>query len=262
MNKYKFIDQDGEHLHKLGDRPLIGTSSVTGVLNKPLTWWASGLAVKTLGWVKALDTRKSTKDEVELNKKERLATATPMLTKIKFMSVEDYLKLLDTAYKAHSVRLKDAAEKGTDTHQLCEDFIKGKPGDYTAIKPFTDWAKDNVDKWLWSEAHCFSESLWVGGICDAGYLSKDGRVGIIDFKSHKEAYNSDFYQIGLYDMQISENGWYDKDGDLLGKLDKPIDHYVVFPFGMKDCKAQYNYNIDKVKSGSMACLTLYKLDLN
>ena len=59
--KYRFVDTDKEHLHQIFDESLedwqnlTGTSSVVDVLDKPLTWWASGLACAKLGWIKKLN---------------------------------------------------------------------------------------------------------------------------------------------------------------------------------------------------------------
>jgi len=260
MKTYKFIDEivkgRKSHYHTFDGKPLLGSSSVVGILNKPLTWWASGLACQTLGWTNSklrVDGKYTT-----IPLEQRIKAVEPSLAMIKTMNEESFLELMDRAYRAHSEKLDSAADKGVDTHQLCEDYIKGKDGDYKPIKAFTDWAEKNVEKFLWSEAHCYSETLCLGGIIDAGYISKDGKVGIIDFKSAKEAYSSHFYQIALYDIQVTENGWVDRDGKQLGKLEKPIDHYVVFPFGMTKCEAQYRFNVDEIKEGAKACVLLYK----
>ena len=39
-NRYKFDAK--EHLHSLDSKPLVGTSTVMGIVAKPLTWWAAG----------------------------------------------------------------------------------------------------------------------------------------------------------------------------------------------------------------------------
>ena len=58
MKQYKFNKE--KHLHTLDGIPLTGTSSVVGVLMKPLSWWASGKAVELLGW---LNPKKHTEEE-------------------------------------------------------------------------------------------------------------------------------------------------------------------------------------------------------
>src|SRR3990167_9275112 len=108
--KYQFNNE--EHLHLLDGKSLTGTSSIGNVLAKPLTWWASGLAVSKLGWIKKADTRKATKEEVALNAEARIISAETWKDKIGEMTYEEYLNILDEAYKAHSVKLKDSAKSG------------------------------------------------------------------------------------------------------------------------------------------------------
>jgi hypothetical protein len=124
--RYQYYDSKGEHLHELDGKPLLGTSTVVSVIAKPLTWWASGLAVAELGWVKELTAYskpKPTKEEIEENKKQRLESAGVHLLELKAMEPESFVKLLDKAYKAHSVKLDKAADKGSDMHLDLSNFI-------------------------------------------------------------------------------------------------------------------------------------------
>lgn len=110
--KYKFNEKI--HAHTLDDKPLIGTSTIVGVVAKPLTWWSSGMAVAKLGW-----TNPKTTDA------ETVKSALQMgYDLVKGLSLEEYGKLLGEAYKAHSVKLKDTAEAGTDMHSLLENYVK------------------------------------------------------------------------------------------------------------------------------------------
>lgn len=170
---YKFNKE--KHLHTLKDRPLTGTSTVMSVIAKPLTWWASGKAVGHLGWTNAKYMENGKYKTVPLE--ERVAVAHEHLQKIKEMTVEEYIKLLDEAYKAHSVSLKDSADSGTDLHAECERYVKDSieagspmsPATYPEkIRPFIEWSQKSVERFLWSEMHTYSEEHWVGGITDAG----------------------------------------------------------------------------------------------
>lgn len=270
MQKYKFSEE--AHLHQFNKdgewKPLTGTSSVVNVLAKVLTWWASGLAVGKLGWLKKADPRKSTKDQVAANAQERLKTAKFWQEKIAKMTPGEYLDRLDEAYKAHSVKLKTSAEAGTDLHAELERFVKWRMGilksdDVPAfddrILPFIDWAEANVKKFLWSEAHCYSETLWCGGICDTGAELKDGSIALIDFKSAKEAYDSHFIQTGGYALQIEENGLWDSQGKKNKKLPKPIEHLIIVPFGAEQIIPQFKNNVADYKEGFKHCLALYRL---
>ena len=186
--KYEF--NGTKHLHLLDGKALTGTSSIENVLFKPLTWWASGLAVQKLGVPDAkvlTKIKRNTATEEELKKLHE--SVMKSLDDIKGFNPEQYLSLLEEAYKAHSTTLKSKAKEGVDLHAELEDYVKGQMRlkdvrEYDKrIQPFIDWAEQNVEKFLWSEAHCYDEELWVGGISDAGAKLKDGSIALIDFKS-------------------------------------------------------------------------------
>ena len=146
------------------------------------------------------------------------------------------------------------------THAPVNTNMRGVRGEYAErIKPFIEWTDRNVEKFLWSEMHCYSETFWVGGISDCGALLKTGKTVIIDFKSSKEAYASHFFQIAGYDLQISENGGYDSEGNKIFTLENPIDGYIVIPFRSEDSVPGYDFDVDKNREAFKACLTLYKI---
>lgn len=261
------MNEQGEHLHTLHGRPLMGTSTVTGVISKPLTWWASGLAVAEFGWIKKLDTRKSSKSEVEKNAIDRLESSKHALETLKTLKPEEYLKKLDDAYRAHSVRLDKSATQGTDMHELLENYVKAhiagllESVDYSdqRVKLFHEWTSKNVKRFLWSEGACYSEKMWVGGISDVGAELLDGSYIIIDFKSSKEAYDSQFIQCAGYKKLAEENGVYKLDGELILKLDKPISQLIIFPFGAEKVEPQIRYDVDELAVAFEACVVLYKI---
>lgn len=264
MNKYKFINEviDGKktHCHTYGGAPLLGTSSVVGVISKPLTFWASGLAVAELGW-------KNPKFTAE---KERMESALESKLKIEEMSVEDYLKLLDKAYKAHSIRLDKSADVGTSMHERLENYCKncirtggGKPYDALLtlgpeVNIFSKWACENVKEFMVSEGYCYSERLWLGGITDCYALLKNGHYAVIDFKSSRECYISQFLQVCLYDIQISENGVFYQEGNRMFEPMK-ADEYIIFPFGAPKVEPSVKMASEELKKGAEAAVTLYKL---
>lgn len=268
---YKFIDEKKQHLHTLNEKPLIGTSTVCGVLAKPLTWWASGMAVGMLGWL----------NSKLFSAKDRLERAKTALETIKEMDAENFLDLLDRAYKAHSIKLEDSADAGIDMHSELERFVRhcietneGKPDikDFSRFQgcgeqvcAFHKWSVENVVRFILSEAHVFSERMWTGGQFDILFLMKDKKLILGDFKSAKEAYLSHFIQIAGYDIQLGENGAYDKDGKTLLDLTdeilakKNVDGYVVFPFGGKKFEPSFRYNTEELRKGFESALVLYKL---
>jgi len=271
MNRYKFDKKN--HIHLLDGKPLIGTSSAASVLSKPLTYWASGLAVKELGVTdpKVLTKIKSKKATEE----ERLAlykSCSARHEEIKAMSLVDYITLLNKAYTAHATNLKEKASEGTDLHEVLETYVKWVMGGRDTkdskimeilaekrIQPFVDWADREVDYFIWSEAHCWSERLWIGGITDCAAKLKNGKTIIIDFKSSKEAYLSQHWQCIGYAIQVEENGWYDSEGNLVGKLESPIDYVCIVPFGAEKVEPQFYYNVEEGKKAFEAEIVLYKL---
>lgn len=261
--KYSFDEVN--HIHSVDGKPLMGTSTVVGVISKPLTYWAAGLAVAELGWSPI-----NGKDKKVIAKEIRLPIAAKKFSLIKELSDDDYLKLLDKAYKAHAQKLKTTAADGTDMHAELEKYVKmtiekhnGEPiatwqAEHPAVKLFADWAFKNVSKFLVSEGYCYSEKLWTGGIVDLVFEDKQKKLGIMDFKSSKEAYLSQFLQIAGYDIAISENGVFDKEGDLLLKPNE-ISYYAVFPFGMEKPEPQFHYDTKGAQEGFKSAVVLYKL---
>lgn len=245
------------HLHLLDDKPLTGTSSVVNVLSKPLTWWSAGLAVEKFGW---LNPKTHTAEEVKKALQEGWQ-------EVRKMDIKQYEKLLADAYKAHSVKLKDSATKGTDLHAELEKYVKWKMGIVSTVPfpldsrldPFISWADKHVKKFLWSEAHCYSKGLFVGGITDAGCELTNGQIAILDFKSAKEAYDSHFIQCALYALEIEENGLWDSQGNHNKKLDRPIDVLIVVPFGANPVEPVLKYNVEDYKRGGEATVLLYRL---
>jgi len=187
-----------------------------------------------------------------------------MLGKIKDMSPTEYLHLLDEAYKAHSVKLKDSASKGTDLHAELEKWVKAQIRNTSVqfdpkILPFVNWANDNVKKFIASEAHCYSERLWCGGITDAIAQMNDGKLAIIDFKSAKAVYISHLIQTAGYAIQVNENGLFSKSGAHTLKLDRPIEALVVVAFGMNPIVPEIRYGVAEYEKGFEMAVGLYRL---
>lgn len=265
MNEYRFDAVN--HVHTLDGRPLIGTSSVLGVLNKPLVWWSSGLAVREFGCpdpkvLTKIKNKKATKEEIT----DLHNAAAVRLAVLKNMPTDEYVKLLDKAYRAHATTLKETAEEGTNLHEELSLFVRFKMSGVGVPKsnwderiiPFIKWTDANVDRFLWSESHCYSRTHFLGGISDCGFIDKQGRMGILDFKSSKEAYWEMFLQCAAYDIQLEENGGFDAEGNRTLNSDNPADYYCVLPFGMAEPKVQENHDSVGCKENFLHALALYK----
>lgn len=269
---YVYHDADGEHLHTLDDKPLLGTSTVCKIIAKPLTWWAAGCAVSLFGW-----TKKKRDDGAWVPKAERVAAVVDRFEEIKKLTKEAFLDLLDEAYSAHDKVKKNKAKEGTKRHASLEDYVKlcmaegplhGKPKSLTDFMPgtyapevedFINWAVLNVARFLWCEVNCYSRDMWVGGIADIGYEDMQGKIVAGDHKSSKDAYFDQFLQIAGYDIQLSENGGFDANGNQTFKLPKPVDYYVVFPFGSVPFTPRFVYDVEGYRDGFRSAVKLYKL---
>lgn len=269
MNRYKYLDEKGEHMHTLDGKPLIGTSSASDVLAKPLTWWASGLAVKHMGIpdpkvITKIKNKKATQEEIDIC----MDSVEQMRSEISTMDVKQYYKLLDGAYRAHQTTLKDKAEEGTDLHAELERFIKDEMSDdasgrdiskyHPRIEPFIKWARANIAKYLWSEINTYSEKHWLGGISDLGFIDKQGKTAIMDFKSSKEAYLSQFWQCAGYAIQLCESGGFTASGDQVLEPVAKIDYFAILPFGMENPYPQFNWDVEGGKEAFLAEVLLYK----
>lgn len=261
------------HLHTLDGRPLTGVSSVGSVIAKPLTWWAVGEGLKLFGWTPIFEKDGDGK-RVKADRKQRLGAASKWISTegtallIGDNYAQDWLDKLDEAYYAHSKTKDKAAVTGTDRHALLSDYINEclRYGEtLTPISPdssvrcFYEWATDNVKRFLWTEAHCYSERYWVGGICDCGALMNDDTIAVIDFKSSKDAYPDQFWQAAGYDLLITENGGYTSDGQKL--FDPPknkIERHVIFPFGAPKPEARVRYDVADNREAFLAALTIHR----
>jgi len=261
-NRYKYIDTNKEHLHTLDGKPLIGTSTATKMIAKPLTWWASGMACEKFGW---LSPNKFTPDECFKAMEEGYARVTAL-------SKPEYAKLLTEAYRAHNTKKEKAADDGTDRHKALEKYVKlsietnfGMPimldvYDDPAVHTLAAWAVEHVKHFLWSEINGYSEVLWTGGIADVGWEDFDGRIIAGDFKSGGP-YFDQFVQVAGYDLMLSENGGLTADGDKIFELPGRIQGYCVLPFGPEKFAPRYEFDVEAYRKGFRASVHLSKLQI-
>lgn len=262
---YEYKDSNKEHLHTLDKKPLLGTSTVVGVLAKPLTWWASGLACEKFGWIN--NKKRVDGKYITIPEKTRLEAILPQLKDIKNETPEQFLARCDEAYKAHSLKLDSSATTGTDMHTVLEEWCKKRmQGEYIELPErfnnFVNWVENEVDEILYSEINCFSRRLWVGGISDLGVRLKDGRHLVVDFKSSKEAYISQFIQGAGYAIQLEENHGLTDKGLKILDVNFKFDGVAVIPFGADNPQPQIKWNMEDLKQGFESCVTLYKLTNN
>lgn len=241
----------------LDDKPLTGTSSVGDVLAKNLVWWAAELSA-----VVCLESG----EKIPNIREEYLSAVNSPDKKKAIDELQKKYPIFKKARFAHFDKKNETAKTGVNLHAELEHWVRAKMGigpykaDYDPkIKPFIDWAENVVKRFLWSEAHCFDEDLWVGGISDTGVELNDETYAIIDFKSAKEAYVNYFIQAGGYALQVEKNGLWDKEGKVNKKLDKPISHLIIVPFGAETIEPAIRHNVADYKDGFRNCVSLYRL---
>ena len=119
MNRYHF--DKTKHVHSLDGEPLMGCSTVVGIINKPLGWWTAEQTLKLLGWQK-YNKKVNGKYQI-VPDKERLPDIKAMQHNIGLMKPKVFLDLLDSCYKNHNKKKDEAAEKGTERHRILEKFV-------------------------------------------------------------------------------------------------------------------------------------------
>lgn len=224
-NKYTF--SEAKHVHSLEDKPLMGTTTlIHEVLPPQLTWWAAGMALKGLGW----ENKKYVKTEDRIHTIEAWMEENREL----FNDPIKWDEHLQLCYRAHDDNKKEAGEWGSVAHNDIEVAVKEaitnnlgylRDEEYSneAVERFATWGRGK--QFIHSEVNVYSEVMWLGGIVDLIY-QEGNETYIGDIKTSKGIYPSHFIQEGLYDLQQSENGFFDSEGNKVGEPLK-IDGYTV-----------------------------------
>ena len=188
----KFELYDGEvtlafderkHVYTVAGKPVVGVTTVTGVINKNLTWWASRMAVDH---IKSKLTPGQAYDEIEIE------------------------EMLEDAYRAHSRSSMKAASIGTMVHSWIENWIAGAEPDMpvnkkavNAIEQFLKWVGEHDVKFLASEQRVYSRKHRFAGTFDFT-AEIDGKVYLGDIKTSSGIYPEYFVQTGGYDLALLE----------------------------------------------------------
>lgn len=186
MNDFKF--DPVEHVYTLDGKPLMGVTSVLGVIAKPaLVPWAAKMVVEYI------------KDNGLFNDTEE--------------TYEITIKQLEEAENAHRKKKEDAGEKGTDLHALAEGYVRlciqendGKPMDVcpAGLELFRDWAKGENITFLETEKRMYSKNWWVAGTCDLVF-EKEGKKYIGDIKTYAKIWDRvPFFQCSGYAAMYEE----------------------------------------------------------
>ena len=129
--------------------------------------------------------------------------------------------------------VKKAAEQGTQTHEMIEDYLNGKelnflsPTGYPQYDPlvwqmflrFVDFWEEYNPKLIETEVHLFSDEIKVAGTCDmVCEIEIDGKteLWIIDFKTSNHLQTTYDLQTAIYGKCYEE--CYGKKADRYGVL--------------------------------------------
>lgn len=278
MNRYEYIDtvqrarelglagprDRTAHVHILDGKPLIGASTGSNVsfgADNLMQWYSDMAAVAGLAKPQQ-DMREAYEKANVISDKVERSKAKKELDKL----FPDYAD----ARRAATQSRDSSAKKGTLRHGILEDYVRrciqtneGKPLESNGvldegIHMFIDWALKEVEKFYFTEANCYSECIWVGGICDLALLLKDGRRALCDHKSSREAYVKQFVQIATYDILLSENGALDNKGNKISDW-KSADVFIVFPFRSEPFTPEYRTDVQVLRAGAESAISLYKL---
>lgn len=278
VNRYLYIDEGRTHLHTLDGKPLIGTSTIAKEsINKGdglMQWFGDHAALCALGKPMPEGLLAEYEEVQKINDWKEKSNAMKALDK----KYPDFAE----ARKA-AIRQRDgSAAKGTARHGVLESYVEhcidkgGAPvkAEAESIQMFIDWSLENVDQFYFTEGHCFSEKLWIGGISDIGLKIKDdkgvlyeeegvktfrtGQRLVGDHKSSKSAFFDQFIQCALYDIELAENGILEANGGKLGDWEL-ADGYVVFPFRSQPFTPEFRWNVGDFRSVSEGVVKTYKL---
>lgn len=186
---------NGRPRYKIGEFPLIGTTTVIGIRDKGfLKFWTVKESYKYMD--KHWDLSKT------YTKKEKK-------------------EMLLLAKKAHTVKLDKALDAGKIAHALIQQSIisgeRFKPEQIkndnkatqkeicNAYKAFLDWEKDHEVEYYACELIVGSEVHYVGGTIDA-IAMVDGKLELLDWKTSSQLSEDVFLQTASYKMMLVEGG--------------------------------------------------------
>lgn len=188
MNK-KFTFDKEKHVYELDGKPMMGVTTVLGIIAKPaLIPWAVKMATE---YIKAKSSSTKGEDEITYHVTE---------------------SILKASKSAHRKKKEAAGDIGSDVHEAIEEWIKNK-----TIPTFTDkrlgmfnkfveWADENVGEFIESEKRLYSEKHWYAGTVDMIFKDKEGKLWIGDVKTSKAVYAEHFAQMGGYHIAYDEMG--------------------------------------------------------
>lgn len=228
-NKIELIFDEKNHIYRVGDRIVPGTTTILGVINKPmLMGWAVGQA---MGFIENAIRPGQSYDEIQLK------------------------QIIEEAGKAHYKKSKTAADMGNIVHEwIAKHIAEENPtrpvnkSCLNAIDQFLKWEKEHNVRFLESEKVLYSIEQNYAGTMD--FMAEvDGKVMIGDFKTSKAIYDEYWLQVAAYEQAYREEYPNQKiDGALIVRIGKDASLEVQ--------ERDWDYELDK--EAFNAALTLYR----
>jgi hypothetical protein len=240
---YTFDEKN--HVHTLDGKPLTGVTTILGVIAKPmLIQWSANMAV----------------DFIQSN-----------YTEIVEGGDEVFEQVCKEARVAHRKKKESAGEFGTNVHNAIEKWVNMKilgvdieldlkfsELEQKAFNHFVNWALTNNVKFLESEKHVYSRSLWVGGICDI-VCEIDGKRYVADIKTSSGIYPEAFIQCSAYAEMLTEMATYP-----LIYRDNKLHNFAFDGVLILNCNKKggfdhaFNYDIEGNFNCFKAAVTIYR----
>jgi hypothetical protein len=180
----KLVNKPQRHYEDLSGTFLSGVTTVCDMFPKFLLPWATKL---NADWA------------IEEVKKLKNAPVDGYLRFIESNAVIDIIEQSKTQYE--QVR-DEAAEKGTNSHEIISTYIKEKQDIDIKLIPdenvkncvveFLSWESKNKVKWLASELMVCNLDLGIAGTLDA-IADINGVLTLVDFKTNKRIYPQSMY---------------------------------------------------------------------
>lgn len=254
-----FYFEPVKHKYYLDGKLMTGTTTCLGVLAKPaLIQWAANLGTAAAYQLSAT---------LEPARLQALVAAIEAAEK-KFgkinaqacYAIEAEFPEFKEARLAHNKKKEAAGQHGTDTHLLVETYVnkcldtnEGKPLDDFDVpeicQPFVKWSLENVEKFLYSERPMHDPVMFFAGTADFGYVGKDGRRYVGDFKTSSGIYGIDYWlQVAAYRYLAECEG------------DAPYDGMTVVRIGKDDGKFEAHslYEYESYKDVFLSCVRIYR----
>jgi len=253
-----FFFDEVKHKYYLDGRLMTGVTTCLGVLAKPaLIQWAANL-----GTAKAFELANTLDEKRLVELAGAIRAAEEKFGKINAGAcewIESQFPEFREARCAHTAKKEAAGKHGTDTHAMVESYVNhciangGSPVDLEVeeiVQPFVKWSVENVDKFLFAERPMHDKELFFAGTADFGYVGKDGRRYIGDFKTSSGIYGIDYWlQVSAYRHLAECEG------------DAPYDGMTVVRIGKDDGKFEAHslYEYESYRDVFLSCVRIYRM---